>query len=134
MSIVEALCEAVQGSVLRTIPGAKEIFLTGTGTVAVRSGAGTPEPVEAGRRLLELLGKATVPAPLRLFASQAVRAEQHPSIVEFQQGLNYFAKPGGRERIVAVYERCSRELAAMPFPSEDETKSGTGQPGQGQAG
>ena len=124
VSIVEALCEAVQGSVLRTIPGAKEIFLTGTGTVAVRSGAGTPEPVEAGRRLVELLGKATVPAPLRLFASQAVRAEQHPSIVEFQQGLNYFAKSGGRERIVAVYERCSRELAAMPFPSEGETKSG----------
>ena len=64
VSIVEALCEAVQGGVPRSIPAAKEIFLTGTGTVAVRSGAGTPEPVEAGRRLLELLGKATVPAPL----------------------------------------------------------------------
>jgi len=120
VSIVEALCVAVQGNVLRSIPSAKEIFLTGSGTLAVRSGAGEPDPVEAGRRLLELLGKGTVPAPLRLFASQAVRDGQHGSIVEFQQGLNYFAKPGGRERIVAVYERCSQELAAMPFPSESE--------------
>ena len=124
VSIVEALCEAVQGNVQRVIPGAKEIFLTGTGTVAVRSAAGTPEPVEAGRRLLELLGKGAVPAPLRLFASQAVRAEQHPSLADFQQGLNYFAKPGGRARIIAVFERSSRELAAMPFPSEGETKPG----------
>ena len=122
VSIVEALCEAVQGNVQRTIPSAKEIFLTGAGTVAVRSGAGIPEPVEAGRRLLELLGKGAVPAPLRLFASQAVRAEQHPSLGDFQQGLDYFAKSGGRERIIAVFERSSRELAAMPFPSEGETR------------
>jgi hypothetical protein len=123
VSIVEALCEAVQGSVLRSIPASKHIFLTRSGTVAVRSGAGTPEPVEAGRHLLDLLGKGTVPAPLRLFASQAVRADQHGSILAFQQGLEYFAKPGGRERIIAVFERCSAELAAMPFPSETETKT-----------
>ena len=121
VSIIEALCQAVQGSVLRTIPAANEIFLNGSGTVAVRSGSGTPEPVDAGRHLLDLLGKGTVPAPLRLFASQAVRAEQHGSIAEFQQGLDYFAKPGGRARIIAVFERCSKELAAIPFPAEGET-------------
>ncbi len=125
VSIVEALCEAVQGDVLRSIPSAGGVFLTGGGTVAARSGAGTPDPVEAGRRLLELLAKGAVPAPLRLFASQAVRADQHASIVEFQQGLNYFAKPGGQSRIAAVYERCTRELASMPFPSEGETRPGT---------
>jgi len=131
VSIVEALCEAVQGNVLRSIPGATGIFLTGAGTVAVRSGAGTPEPVDAGRRLLELLGKGTVPAPLRLFASQAVKAEQHASIVEFMQGLSYFAKPGGQSRIAAVYDRCARELAAMPFPSEGEDRPRTPPPKSG---
>src|SRR5688500_5193850 len=106
VSIVEAVCEAVQGNVLRSIPGATGIFLTGAGTVAVRSGAGTPEPMDAGRRLLELLEKGTVPAPLRLFASQAVRPEQHSSLVEFVQGLSYFSKPEGQSPIAAVDLRC----------------------------
>jgi hypothetical protein len=128
VSIVEALCQAVQGNVPRSIPSAGGVFLTGSGLVAARSGAGTPDPVEAGRRLLELLAKGPVPAPLRLFASQAVRADQHPSIVEFQQGLNYFAKPGGQSRIAAVHERCTRELASMPFPSEGEAPPGTPTP------
>jgi hypothetical protein len=123
VSIVEALCQAVQGDVPRAIPSAKEIFLTGVGSVTVRSEAGTPDPVEAGRRLVELLGKGTVPAPLRLFASQAVRPEQHASLEEFQRGLEYFARPGGRERIVAVFERSARQLAAGPLLPEDEAKA-----------
>ena len=73
VSIIEELCVAAQGLVMRPIPAARDIILNASGTVAIRqSAAGVPDPVEAARRLHELLGGAVAPAPLRLFVSQAV--------------------------------------------------------------
>src|SRR5688572_26486806 len=111
VSIIEELCVAAQGLVMRPIPAAGDIILNASGSVAIRhSAAGVPDPVEAARRLHELIGGSVTPAPLRLFVSQAVSSGAYNSVAEFGDALAYYAKPGRQERVKAVYQRASEQL------------------------
>jgi hypothetical protein len=111
VSIAEELCEAAQGLVMRPIPAAGDIILNANGTLAIRQSApGVPDPVEAARRLHELLAGSVAPAPLRLFVSQAVSSGAYSSLAEFSDALAYYAKPGRQERVKAVYQRASEKL------------------------
>jgi len=121
VSIVEELCVAAQGLVMRPIPGAPEILLNANGTVSIpQSAGGVPDPVEAARRLAELLAGSVAPAPLRLFVSQAVSSGHYNSLTEFSDALAYYAKPGRTERVKAVYQRASEQLMSQP-PSATDT-------------
>src|SRR4029450_12628797 len=87
------LCAAAHAVVIRPIPAAGDIILNANGTVAIRQSApGVPDPVEAARRLHELLGGSVAPAPLRLFVSQAVSSGAYNSLAEFSDALPYYAK------------------------------------------
>src|SRR6185503_16177850 len=100
VAIVEELCAAAQGSLMRPIPAAADILLNANGTVSLRhAAAGVPDPVEAARRLHELLGGSVAPAPLRLFISQAVSNGTYSSLSQFEEALAYFAKPGRQDRV-----------------------------------
>ena len=120
VSVVEELCDAAQGLVMRPIPAAPDILLNANGTVTLRQSAGgVPDPVEAARRLAELLAGSVAPAPLRLFVSQAVSSGHYNSLTEFSDALAYYAKPGRQDRVKAVYQRASEQLMVHPSAESD---------------
>jgi hypothetical protein len=129
VGIIEELCAAAQGLVMRPIPQASDILLNANGTVSFRqAAAGVPDPVEAARRLHELLGSSVAPAPLRLFISQAVSNGTYSSLSEFEDALAYFAKPGRTERVKAVYRRASEPGAATPSAAAEPVAAAKPQP------
>lgn len=132
VSIIEELCVAAQGLVMRPIPAARDIFVNSNGTVGIRlSASGVADPVEAARRLHELLGGSAAPAPLRLFISQAVSSGSYSTLAEFDDALAYFAKPGRQERVKAVYQRASERVTSRPEAADGPTPSPSPSPAPG---
>ena len=116
VTIVEDLCGLLLATkVERPIPDRRHVFISHDGRLSAdASGGGTPDPIEAARLLHDLLVTSVVPAPLRLFVSQAISNSPHTSLRDFAEALTYFSKAGGQERLAAVYTRVTESLEARP--------------------
>ena len=116
VTIVEELCGLLLATkVERPIPDRRHVLITRDGQLSAdASGGGTPDPIEAARLLHDLLVTSVVPAPLRLFVSQAISNSPHSSLRDFAEALTYFSKAGGQERLAAVYTRVTESLEARP--------------------
>jgi hypothetical protein len=116
VTIVEELCGLLLATkVERPIPDRRHIFITHDGHLSAdASRGGTPDPIEAARLLHDLLVTSVVPAPLRLFVSQAISNSPHASLRDFAEALTYFSKAGGQERLAAVHKRVTESLDARP--------------------
>lgn len=102
------------------VPELHGLFLTSTGDVVLN---GPPTGEHPGRELARLLHQMIAPNLMppagRLFVGRWINNE-NGGITEFASELAYFARPNGRELLLALHGRCdpSRGIPAMSRPQE----------------
>jgi hypothetical protein len=95
------------------VPDPDGLFLTSRGEV-VLNGAPTGEPParELTRLLHQLVDPNLMPPAGRLFVGRWINSEAS-SLTEFRSELEYFARPNGRDLLVALHGRCERVRAPL---------------------
>lgn len=122
VAVVEELCAAltVDPERERPVPELEDIVITNDGGLTLNGRGGTKGASAASRTLHLLLSTADVPVALRLFVTQASSPDRYASIREFAAALAYYGKPGRRELIRAIYQRCAaRGVASSARPAAD---------------
>jgi hypothetical protein len=111
VAVVEELCAVLSsaGPGAMVIPQLPDVVITSRGAVMVRKGArGGEDVVELGRILSALLDPGAAPMALRLFAAHAMDSGRgkYATVSAYAEALAYYARPGRRELIRALYDRC----------------------------
>jgi hypothetical protein len=95
------------------VPDPHGLFLTSRGDVLV-NGAPTGEPParELTRLLHQLVDPTLMPPAGRLFVGRWINSEAG-SLTEFRSELEYFARPNGRDLLIALHGRCEGVAAPL---------------------
>jgi outer membrane biosynthesis protein TonB len=124
VAIVEDLCALLAGSGQNGgIPDLRDIAITSHGTVMIRQGAEVSSEIDdIGRTLHALLETDATPMPLRLFVAESIGSGKYTSVAAYAEALAYYARPGRRSLIQALYTRCLEpsEVAQDPLPKPAE--------------
>ena len=117
VALISGLCAVLAEKTL--VPDAEEVFVTADGAVLVHNQGGGHEVVALARMLNALLEGASPPAPLRLFALDAISSAVHKTPTSFGEALAYYERPGRADLIKAVYQRFSGTPADLPHSAVD---------------
>src|SRR5262245_60045960 len=124
VAIVEELCALLAGSGQNGgIPDLRDIAITSHGTVMIRQGAEVSDEIDdIGRTLHALLESDATPMPLRLFVAESIGCGKYTSVTAYAEALPYYARPGRRPLIQALYKRCLEppDVAQEPPPTPAE--------------
>src|SRR5262245_7779494 len=124
VAVVEELCALLAGSGQNGgIPDLRDIAITSHGTVMIRQGAEVSTEIDdIGRTLHALLESDTTPMPLRLFVAESIGSGKYTSVAAYAEALAYYARPGRRSLIQALYKRCLEpsDVAQDPLPKPAE--------------
>jgi hypothetical protein len=115
VALIQAACDAVRAvEPVAGVPELDGLFLTATGEV-VPHGPPTGEPPaqELARLLHQLVAPKLMPPAGRLFVGRWINNDAS-GLTEFASELAYFARPNGRELLVAQHVRCIGELVRRP--------------------
>ena len=114
------------------IPDLGDVAITSHGTVMIRQGAEVSRQIDdIGRTLHALLDADATPMPLRLFVAESIGSEKYSSVTAYAEALAYYARPGRRSLIQALYQRCleAPQAAQAPPPKPaDVERPSTKQP------
>src|SRR5262245_21095862 len=124
VAVVEELCALLAGSGQNGgIPDLRDIAITSHGTVMIRQGAEVSTEIDdIGRTLHALLESDTTPMPLRLFVAESIGSGKYTSVQAYAEALSYYARPGRRSLIQALYTRCLEpsDVTQVPLPKPAE--------------
>jgi hypothetical protein len=115
VALIQAACDAVRAvEPVAGVPELDGLFLTATGDV-VPHGPPTGEPPaqELARLLHQLVAPKLMPPAGRLFVGRWINNDAG-GLTEFASELAYYARPNGRELLVAQHVRCIGELVRRP--------------------
>ena len=112
VALIQAAAQAVDAAE-SGVPELNSLFLTPRGEV-VLNGPPTGEPParELTRLLHQLVDPNLMPPAGRLFVGRWINSEAS-GLTEFRSELEYFARPNGRDLLVALHGRCEGVRASL---------------------
>ena len=117
VALIAGLCTVLGEKT--AVPDVEEIFVTEEGAVLVQNQGGEHKVVALPRLLNALLAGASPPAPLRLFALDAISSAIHKTPTSFGEALAYYERPGRADLIKAAYQRFLDTPADLPHAAVD---------------
>ena len=125
VALVQSLCAAVKakGGSNAGMPDLHGVFLTASGeVVTVSPPSGQPAAPELARLLHSLVPTETIPPVGRLLIDRWASGDS-TDLTQFASELSYFARPNGRELLVALHTRANGSgngnaaIPPLPLPS-----------------
>ena len=112
VALIQAAAQALDAAE-SGVPELHGLFLTARGEVVV-NGAPTGEPParELTRLLHQLVDPNLMPPAGRLFVGRWINSDAS-TLTEFRSELEYFARPNGRDLLVALHGRCEGMAAPL---------------------